>query len=125
MKTVMYLSGAKDPQMEADVERLAKAPMQMHVVVCGLRLGGVRYAVQRLVKTDALVVPDDFHRHTLLVERVKACARMMDMDVFPLTRFLTEQTRQHPPAPAHTPVHATHTEPAGAGSGMEGGSAPG
>lgn len=106
----IYLAPAKDEQFTHDLARMNGRVIGCFVLSMG-KGPSVQHVVHRLTTPGEhrLVVPDDFHRHTELIEHVKACAYHVGAEVMPLTRYLE---RTAPPASA--PVHAM-PEDAGVG----------
>lgn len=111
---VIYLAPKHDEQLAADIERIGG---RTDVILRHVYIGGpsIRAIVRSMTSAEvkALVLPDDYHRHSPLMEDVKVCAYHIGMDVMPLTRFLLK----HPPAAAPASVHA-NPEKAAVGSGM-------
>jgi hypothetical protein len=107
----IYLSPANDAAHAADTDRLADRNEVLSLVLAYAERITVQDVVYRLSnpRCKGLLVPDDYHRHSPLIEHVKACAYHMGMDVQPITRYLAK------PSPAAAPAHA-HAVGAGEGN---------
>jgi hypothetical protein len=115
VERAVYVCADQDAHMDADVDRLRAAalPINVRVIPVGGTNTAMRLVVRRLCYARHLVLPDDFHRHTEAIERVKHCARNMGVEVVPLTRFIL----QHRVAPSNASECAT-PEPIGAAHGV-------
>lgn len=100
----IYLSPAADEQYHADLQRLNNDPNVEALVLALQGQATVKSVVRKLSnqRCHTLLLPDDYHRHSQLIEYVKGCAHYMGMEVMPLSRYLLK----HAPAPATAPVHA-------------------
>lgn len=113
MDMVIFLTPAQDEVFDLERKRMAGHTVSVFVMDQERLIAQARQLRQALHMLTSranitLVLPDDYHRHNELIERVKQCAIQAGIPVMPLTRYL----RNAPPAPA--PVHA---QPEGAGVG--------
>lgn len=113
----VYVAPVKDESFDLDLTRLKGSGYKVHALTPkeDSRSWPVRRMVAFLCDDHclALIVPDDYHRHTEVVERTKICARHMGIEVLPVTRFL-----QHNKPVAASAVPATQ-HPAAAGKTTE------
>lgn len=113
---VVYVVPRMDEQAHADAQRLEGYNVRVVVLEHDQVRFTVRHVVRMLCNADctALVLPDDYHRHTERIEDVKCCAYRMGLDVMPLGRYLMNAK----PRPAAAAAAPPTQQPAVAGNSL-------